>query len=203
MTDEGEAMSLIRNQTMSLIRNQVMHEILSLTVSLGGSHEQGARTLQERYRAVVSEVYSPPRMAQAAATLAKLRIEPGLSLDITTCDEFGRPWDFSKRSMRDKAMRRLKYQEPTLLVGSPMCTAHSSWQHINKHANPVAYDRKLREARQHLEFVCELYDMQLGKERMFLHEHPGQASSWEERSIVEMLGRKEVSTVDMDQCKFM
>ena len=33
--------------------------------------------------------------AAAARVLADLRIDPGLSLDITTCDEFGNPFDFT------------------------------------------------------------------------------------------------------------
>ena len=53
----------------------------------------------------MSEVYSPPRVAAAAQVLADLKIDPGLSMDITTTDELGQPWDFSKHSMRVKAKR--------------------------------------------------------------------------------------------------
>ena len=49
---------------------------------------------------------------------------------------------------------RIAPYEPELLVGSPMCTAYSAWQRINKQRNPSAYRRKLRAARQHMEFVC-------------------------------------------------
>ena len=40
---------------------------------------------------------------------------------ITQCDEFGEPWDFNKKHMREKARTKLLEQEPELLVGSPMC----------------------------------------------------------------------------------
>ena len=56
-----------------------------------------------RLRAIVSEVYSPPRVTTAAELLLKLNIDPGLALDLTTNDEMGRPWGFSKKDMREKA----------------------------------------------------------------------------------------------------
>ena len=57
---------------------------------------------------------------------------PGMALDLTTNDpEDGQPWDFSKAQKREKARRRIREQQQYLLVGSPMCTAYSSWQCVN------------------------------------------------------------------------
>ena len=142
--------------------------------------EHNKRRARARHRAIVSEVYSPPRVAAAARVLADLRIDPGLSMDITTTDEVGDAWGFSKHSMRAKAKRRLEEQDPELLVGSPMCTMYSPWQRINRFRDVSRYKREKKRARRHLEFVCELYHMQLARGRLFLHEHPAQADSWEE-----------------------
>ena len=93
-------------------------------------------------------------------------------MNITTEDELGQPWDFSKEHMKDKARHRFRQQKPDLLVGIPMCTMHSSWQRLNKDRDIKAYRRRLREARTHMEFVCELYTEQLKGGRLFLHDHP-------------------------------
>ena len=45
----------------------------------------------------VGEVYSPPRMAKAAE---KLGMTAEFSLDLSTVDEQGQPWDFSSASAR-------------------------------------------------------------------------------------------------------
>ena len=57
-------------------------------------------------------------MTKAAELLSELNIDPGLGMDITTEDELGQPWDFSKQHMKDKARHRFRQQKPDLLVGS-------------------------------------------------------------------------------------
>ena len=112
-------------------------------------------------RAVVSEIYSPRRVTRAAELLPRLNIDPGLAMDITTEDETGQPWDFSREAMKAKARFRLKQSKPELLIGSPMCTAYSAWQGLNKDKDIKAFRKRLRDARAHLEFVCELYEEQM------------------------------------------
>ena len=53
-----------------------------------------------------------------------------------------------------------------------------------------------------MEFVCELYADQIKAGRLFLHEHPAQASSWDEQCIERILKMSGVTTIDMDQCQF-
>ena len=117
---------------------------------------------------------------RAAELLPHLNIDPGLAMDLTTTDELGRPWDFSKEEMKSKARAKLRKQKPDLLVGSPMCTLYSAWQRLNKNKDIRAYRKRLKDARAHMEFVCELYLEQIRAGRLFLHEHPEGASSWDE-----------------------
>ena len=70
-------------------------------------------------------------MSALAKELPSYGIAPGLALDLTVPDENGEPCDFSRPSMRLKAEKLLDEQKPTLLVGTPMCTAFSTWQYIN------------------------------------------------------------------------
>ena len=56
---------------------------------------------------------------------------PGFALDLTTTDEDGNSWDFTKAEMQDKARAKVRDEEPMLLIGSPSCTAFCSWQALN------------------------------------------------------------------------
>ena len=92
-----------------------------------------------------------------------------------------RRWDFDSKVMRDRAMKKVKEERPMLLVGSPMCTAFSTWQRINdKIRSPVTVAAEKKRAIEHLEFVCDLYREQMRHGRYFLHEHPAYATSWQE-----------------------
>eukprot|EP00973_Karenia_brevis_P073639 10231375-Karenia_brevis.AAC.1 len=76
----------------------------------------------------VSEIYSPARVVQFAK---EHNLKPGWSLDLTTCDIDGRPWDFSQEEMRRRAIRRVKEDKPMFVIGSPMCTNFSMLMNAN------------------------------------------------------------------------
>ena len=67
----------------------------------------------------VAEIYSPPRVCERAKAHG---LRSGTSFDITTRDKDGRPWDFSKIDMRERAVKRINKEKPLLIVDSPMCT---------------------------------------------------------------------------------
>ena len=48
----------------------------------------------------VADIYSPPRVA---ALLPRDGLCPGFSMDITTNDKLGKPWDFDDAKQRQKA----------------------------------------------------------------------------------------------------
>ena len=76
-------------------------------------------------------------------------------------------------------MRKLKAEEPQLLVGSPLCTAFSTWQRIsNKIPDPMIVANEFKIEKEHLEFCAELYREQIKGGRYFLHEHPAYATSY-------------------------
>ena len=150
----------------------------SVIGGLGGSAGRYKRERKAAIRAVVSEIYSPPRVTAAVKLLPELKLIPGFALDLTVADSDGRLWDFDDVVMRDRARKKLLDEKPMLLVGSPMCTAFSTWQRINnKIRDPVTVKGELKRARQHLEFCVELYREQAKAGRYFLHEHPAYASS--------------------------
>ena len=148
----------------------------------------------------VAEVYSPERITRVARQYG---LKAGWSLDFTTADEHGRPWDFDCVYMRNKAVRRLLKDKPTLVIGSPMCTEFSSWMSINhpRMAREVV-DERMRKARAHLEFCTKLYNLQISHGRYFLHEHPQSATSWREPCIQRIMGKTGVLKVSADQCQY-
>ena len=60
---------------------------------------------QQVTQAHVSEAYSPKRVTGMAE---KMGLIPGLAMDLTTCDQFGNPWDFNFPATRAKAKKIVK-----------------------------------------------------------------------------------------------
>ena len=129
---------------------------------------------------------------------------PGWSLDLTTSDEQGRAWDFSRHDCRERARKLLRETRPLLLVGSPMCTWFSVLQQLNKgKKDPEEWEQGFQRAVEHIKFVFELYDMQVRGGRYFLHEHPATATSWKLPEVVEFCARyPHLYAVTSAMCQF-
>ena len=178
-------------------------EILSLVEKLGGSTKRYRRDRTRQLRAIVSEIYSPPRVAAAAKMLPNLEMIPGCSLDLTTVDSDGIPWDFDLPERRAAALKLIKQQKPMLLVGSPMCTAFCRLLKLSEHKrDPEDVKRQYVKAMVHLQFVCTLYELQISEGRYFLHEHPDSAVSWSETCIRRILSMNGVHRITGDQCQY-
>lgn len=140
---------------------RAMQDVIKETRTQGdnlGSLLNSMMLAELRDRMEVAEVYSPPSVVDVARDVG---LRAGWSLDLTTIDEDGRPWDFNQVSMRNKAVRKLLTDKPRLLIGSPMCTAFSSFNNINyKKMDPNEVQQRLRYGRKHLEFCVKLYEIQ-------------------------------------------
>ena len=103
----------------------------------------------------VAEIYNRPRIAEMAH---KMGLRAGWSLDLTTCDEHGRPYDFNCKHMRNAAVRKVLEDKPRLLIGSPMCGPFSAMNNIN-YARMIEEEKqeRLAHGRKHLEFCINLY----------------------------------------------
>lgn len=79
------------------------------------------------------------------------------ALNIETVKGSGEHWDFSRKRDRDEARRMVAELQPTWVVGSPPCTALSSWQHVNyADMSPENVERNKMEGIVHLKFVAQL-----------------------------------------------
>ena len=107
----------------------------------------------------VCEFYSMPRIAPR--TLSKY-VKKSASLDKHLKDKDGKKWDFTLAERRQKAREYVKKNKPLFIIGSPPCDQWSIMQNLNnKKRDPDEVKRKLVEARIHLDFCAELYQMQI------------------------------------------
>ena len=78
-------------------------DIMSVVRPLGGHGGAYKRDSSSALRAVVSELYSPPRVSAAAKTMPQYQCIPGLAIDPTTNDSEGKPLDFDDAAQRQQA----------------------------------------------------------------------------------------------------
>ena len=90
-----------------------------------------------------------------------------------------------------------------MLVGFPACAFYCTFQCINEYFMSDLEKRRRRAAADvHLNFVVELYRLQMSGGRYFLHEHPAYAQSWAVKSIEELMKESSVDHVVADQCQY-
>ena len=93
-------------------------------------------------------------------------------------DENGEPWDFDVPAQRAKCARHVMEQKPSFLIGSPMCTAFSVLQGLNKwRIKPEKWEALWEKGVRHMRSAIKLYKHQAENGRFFIHEHPNIASS--------------------------
>ena len=145
----------------------------------------------------ITEVFSPPRFADAAKELGLM---PGESMDLLS------GWDFSKSEDRKRAIKYINEKKPFLVVGSPPCTLFSVLQGLNLYKNGAEWRRefeiKKRKAIQHVELCTAIYRLQSASGRYWLHEHLANASSWNLHTVMKLMRLPGVIRVNADQCAF-
>jgi len=139
----------------------------------------------------ISEIYSPERIAAEAR---KFGLIAGLSMDLLT------GWDFEKKEDRSKAEEHQEKEKPLLLVGSPMCTMFSKLQRLSAWTDEK--EEKLMKSIRHIQWCCEMYRRQMQDGRVFLHEHPEGATSWQLPCMKRLMKTEGVFRVVVDQCMF-
>jgi len=79
-------------------------ELVCLIQQLGACPAAYVREQRRGLRALVSEIYSPPRVTAMLRSMPSLRLAPGFALDLTVPSEIdGSIWDFSLAEKRQQA----------------------------------------------------------------------------------------------------
>ena len=148
----------------------------------------------------IGEIYSVPRVTHWCEDY---NLTPGWSLDKLTLDKDNESWDFDVEEIRERARKLIKTTKPRLLIGSPMCRYFSRLMTMNwQRMDPDDARRKWNTAVSHIIFCVELYKLQLEAGRLFLHEHPHGASSWDLKVMMDLLADPRVVKVLGDQCMY-
>ena len=130
--------------------------------SLAGSFVDGKRLL-------VSEVFSPPRFAQAA----KDEGFAARSYDLVN------GFDFRSSVVRQRVRQELEDQPPDLLILCPPCTHEGGWWYWNSsQMSPAEVLRLRQQSRLYVRFCCTLFEDQIARGRMALFEHPLGSKIW-------------------------
>ena len=123
------------------------------------------------------EIFSPPRVVTVAK---KHGLNANHSIDRLTTRSSGEKWDLRRRDHQLEVRHMVETLKPQVLIGSPPCSWFSQIMRINW--AKISRQRRrsmLKEARCYLKFMCELYQLQYDGGRVFVHEHPFQATSWD------------------------
>ena len=149
----------------------------------------------------ISEAYSPARCTAMATKVRGLR--PGFAIDLTTADENGVPWDFSDDKMQKKAMDKIDAEEPFMLITCPMCAKFCALQALFNYPRMPASKvwAELEAAMKHLKFALEMCLKQHRAGRLFIFEHPAEATSWSYEMIVEFGKLDGVHRIQFDFCR--
>ena len=133
---------------------------------------------------------------------SRLGCTPGISMDLTTMDRDGRPWDLSLAATQSKALRRWELEKPYLLVASPPCTAFSALQNLSRDKREATeVQAELDAAIQHLSFAVFLCMKQVAEGRKFVFEHPVGASSCQLLSVNKLLHVNHDERINFDFCQ--
>ena len=133
----------------------------------------------------ICEIYSPPRIVPVGRGKG---FSDGWSLDMSTCDRNGEPWNFDDAACRQRAKQLVIDTKPLLLVLSPMCRFFSQLQNLSKNTRDQEnFEKNRRIAVQHLNFCIELCKLQEESGRYYLLEQPAGATSWKEPKMLEFL----------------
>ncbi|CAK9096660.1 Retrovirus-related Pol polyprotein from transposon RE1 (Retro element 1) (AtRE1) [Includes: Protease RE1 [Durusdinium trenchii] len=139
----------------------------------------------------IAEVYSEPRI-----TAAQGASDP-LTFDLKNGHDFRREGD------RRRCFKRLKEEDPDVLVFCPPCGPFSQLQAWNYHHMDTKRAMLiLEEGVEHLEFAMRLFAWQVLRGRVAVFEHPWGSRSWNEEAVRYCLSLPGVEVVRRDLCQF-
>ena len=108
--------------------------------------------------------------------------------------------------LMEEVERRVRDEEPVLLIGSPMCRAFSTLIELTRATgklSEVKHKNFVEQCVKHLKFRCGMYETQRIAGRLFLHEHPCGMGGLVAISFVKEMAEKDgVHKTKGDLCRF-
>ena len=66
-------------------------------------------------------------------------------------------FNFDRNEDQQRALVHIKQSKPMIIIGSPECTMCSTLQNLNKDEDSPEWNENMKEARQHVRFVVNVY----------------------------------------------
>ena len=150
--------------------------------------------MMQRPKAVVSEVFSPPRVAALAGEKG---LAQGTSFDLAT------GWDLSQPNQRQKMWQQLRLEQPELVVICPPCKMFSLLQELN-YMNMPFHDAMMliQLGLDDLETAALVAEWQARRGKYYVFEHPDKARSWEEACLKRLQERPGAYRTRCDMCAY-
>ena len=118
-------------------------------------------------------MFSPERVTELCSEYA---LVAGDSFDLRD------GYDLSDETTKAMVVKRITSTEPTLVIGTPPCSAFSRIQHLNLHIHGEAWRQRFEEDKAkavlHFKFCIKLFKLQKARGAYFFMEHPAYADSW-------------------------
>ena len=141
----------------------------------------------------VTEVFSMPRVNKMAS-MAGLTV--GQTYDIRLgCN-------LLDKKEQDRVLLEIEKADPILTVICPPCDPFSILQNFRRNRNSKEWLKRLYEGRVLLRFAMRTADQRRRAGKHFLFEQPKRATSWQDRTVQQMMRHEGVEVFDMDQCMF-
>ena len=141
----------------------------------------------------IAELYSRPRVVPMYKQLVPGSI--GISCDVAT------GWNALEWADRGRFLRWQDEVRPKVVITSAPCTVFSQMQRSNvKRRRVDVFEKKAADGKVMLDFSMLVCEKQIDGGRGFIHEHPRFASSWAHPSVVHVMSKPTVRTIDFDQC---
>jgi len=145
----------------------------------------------------VCELFSPQRVTPAVK-------EAGFEVTEPPSFDKSEGWDFFDCSDRKTFWDVLENQQPDLVIMSPECRLFSQIMSLNwkkmKNRDETGLLKDQQRALAMLHFCVQVAEFQLARNRYFLIEHPGGASSWSSHAMTWLLKQSGVIRFEFDQC---
>ena len=154
--------------------------------------EEGVKS--EMFPVGISEVYSPPRIAEVAD---KKKISTGGAYDLQT------GFDLRLEADLKKMWRELQQDDPELTICSPPCTPFSLLQELNF---PKMEEKLVREivgeGLHHWSVSIRVCRWRHERRKLFLLEHPRTSRAWQEEDVKRLAEMEGVYTCHIDMCAY-
>ena len=162
---------------------------------------EAARTIAQIAAMDVIEVFSPKRLN---LEVARFGLRPGAAIDLDEMKPGGEEcWNLDREDDFQKVLDTIALEEPWLVTSSPPCSTFSSLRRLSNYkrdAEVVAEEERLGKKRLKKAMTC--CKQQMRQKGYFLHEHPKEASSWDEDCVREVKEHPEVWVVQSPMCRF-